>query len=74
MNNDKNKKKKTQSMISVFIFSLSLSLISWEEQTVVMMFLKNQAQMSFSWFFHTGWLETGHDCSTKEGDLFGLFI
>lgn len=22
----------------------------------------------------TGWLETGHDCSTKEGDLFGLFI
>lgn len=43
----------------------------------VEMFLENQAQvsmMSFSWFFHTGWLETGHDCSTKEGDLFGLFI
>lgn len=42
----------------------------------VEMFPENLAQvtMSFSWFFHTGWLETGHDCSTKEGDIFGLFI
>lgn len=43
----------------------------------VEMFLENQAQVttaSLLWFFHTGWLETGHDCSIKEGDLFGLFI
>lgn len=42
------------------------------------MFLENQApgddDVILMVLPQTGWLETGHDCSTNEGDLFGLFI